>query len=225
MKHILVLLLFLTFIPREGAAGGGPPGVIVILGSSTAAGTGASVRDSAWVERFTRDARGRDTTVRVVNLAVGGYTTYHIMPTGYKAPPGRPAPDPLHNITYGLMFRPAFIIINLPSNDAASGCTVSETLANYDTVLSRIPAGVEVWVTTTQPRDLDSAGRAKLIAVRDSTYARFGDHALDFWSTLANPDGSLRKEYDAGDGIHLNDRGHRILAERAKVVLRKKHEQ
>ncbi len=216
-----LLLIILLFLPNGGLsyAGGDSRKVIVVLGSSTAAGTGASVSDSSWVARFRRTAQERDSTVRVVNLAVGGYTTYHIMRTGYRPRRGRPKPDPAHNITRGLKFKPGCIIINLPSNDAAGGFRVSESLANYDSVLARIPPGVDVWVTTTQPRDLDSTGRARLAALRDSTYARFSDHALDFWSGLANPDGSLKKEFDAGDGIHVNDKGHRVLAERAERVI------
>ncbi|HEX9007406.1 MAG TPA: SGNH/GDSL hydrolase family protein [Bacteroidota bacterium] len=216
---LLVISLFLSCGSPSWAAGADSRKVIVVLGSSTAAGTGASVPDSSWVARFRRAAKERDSTVQVVNLAVGGYTTFHVMPTGYRPRRGRPKPDPAHNITRGLKFRPGCIIFNLPSNDAAGGFRVSESLANYDSVLARIPRGIRVWVTTTQPRDLDSLGRARLTALRDSTYARFGEHALDFWSGLANPDGSLKTEFDAGDGIHLNDKGHRILAERAARVI------
>ena len=197
-----------------GAASGDSSRVIVILGSSTAAGTGATSPDSSWVGRLRAFVARTDSTVRVINLAIGGFTTYDIMPSGYMPPAGRPAPKPAGNITRGLSFRPWCIIINLPSNDAAQGYGVSESLANYDSILTAVPSGLGVWVTTTQPRNLDTAGRAALLALRDSMRARTGIHVLDFWTTLANPDGTLNAEFDAGDGIHLNDAGHRILAER-----------
>lgn len=56
---------------------------IVVLGSSTAAGTGTTNPDSAWVNRFRNYFVAQDSSFRVINLAVGGYTTYHIMPTGF----------------------------------------------------------------------------------------------------------------------------------------------
>jgi lysophospholipase L1-like esterase len=188
--------------------------IIVVLGSSTAAGTGASTPDSSWVGRFRSYVKHEDSTASVINLAVGGYTTYDIMPTGFTPPAGRPTPKVTHNVTYGLTFKPRVIIINLPSNDVAYGYSIAEQLANYDTIMSRIPPSVTVWVSTTQPRNLDATGRANLIAMRDSTFARFTTHALDFWTTLANTDGSINPVYGAGDGIHLNNAGHRILFER-----------
>ncbi|MEZ4983685.1 MAG: SGNH/GDSL hydrolase family protein [Saprospiraceae bacterium] len=51
---------------------------IVVLGSSTAEGTGASSPDSSWVNRY-RASLSRNTRYEVVNLARGGYTTFHIL--------------------------------------------------------------------------------------------------------------------------------------------------
>src|SRR5690349_18464412 len=75
---------------------------IVVLGSSTAFGTGASSVDSSWVGRLQKAHRlntSDNLDTIVTNLAVGGYNTYHIMPTGFVPPANRPAPDPLHNVT------------------------------------------------------------------------------------------------------------------------------
>ena len=110
---------------------------------------------------------------------------------------------------------PDAIIINLPSNDASYGYSVEEQLANYDSLLAL--AGrrdTPVWITTTQPRNLTVQGRANLMAVRDSTYARFGDRAIDFWNGLAVENGSIDPAFDSGDGVHLNDQAHRILFQR-----------
>jgi hypothetical protein len=74
---------------------------------------------------------------------------------------------------------------------------------------------IPVWVTTTQPRsDLTATQRNNLIAMRDWTYQRFGSKAIDFWTTLANADGTINSAYNSGDGIHLNNAGHRILYSR-----------
>jgi hypothetical protein len=71
-----------------------------------------------------------------------------------------------------------------------------------------------VWISTTQPRNLDAAGRAALIAMKDSTIARYKGRALDFWTGLANADGTVNSAYNAGDGIHINNAGHKVLYER-----------
>jgi hypothetical protein len=59
--------------------------------------------------------------------------------------------------------------------------------------------------------------------MRDSTYVRLGNYAIDFWTELANEDGTINSIYNSGDGIHLNEAGHRILFER--VVEAKIYEQ
>ncbi len=189
--------------------------VIVVLGSSTAAGVGPSSPDSAWVTRYTKYILGLDNTAQVINLAVGGFTTYDVMPTGYIPPAGRPTPKSNNNITHALTFKPTAIIINLPSNDATNGYSISEQLANYDTVLARARSQkAPVWVATTQPRNLSVAQRQNLMAMRDSTFARFGSKAIDFWNGLANADGTILPQFDIGDGIHLNNAGHRLLFQR-----------
>ncbi len=188
---------------------------IVVLGSSTAAGVGPSKPDSAWVTKYKNYLYERNTTVKVINLAVGGYTTYDIMPTGFIPPPNKPAPKPANNITKALEYNPYAIIINLPSNDVNLGFTITEQLANYDTILALTDdRNIPVWISTTQPRNFTIAQIQKQIEMRDSTYARFGEKAIDFWTEIADNDGRINPIYDSGDGIHLNDKGHAILFSR-----------
>jgi lysophospholipase L1-like esterase len=203
-------------LPAQGRQDPAGP-VIVVLGSSTAAGTGPKPIDSAWVWRFTAYAHHLDSNATVINLAVGGYTTYDIMPAGYTPPPGRPTPKIAHNITKALAYHPDVLIINLPSNDAANGYTVREQLANYSVIAAQITdPTVQLFVSTTQPRDFTDPSQLKIqMDMRDSTHRRFGSHTLDFWTGFANPDGTLMKKYDCGDGIHMNNAGHGILFARA----------
>ncbi len=193
---------------------------IVVLGSSTAAGTGASSPDSSWVGRYRHYVVEQDSTAQVVNLAIGGFTTYNIMPDGYEPPAGRPGPSPGHNITRALAYDPWAIIINLPSNDITSGFTIEEQLANYDVVLGlAADADIPVWISTTQPRNLPTQEQRDLQhTMADTTLTLFGDHAVDFWYGLAAADGTILPEYDSGDGIHLNDSGHAVLY--GRVVAR-----
>ena len=188
--------------------------VIVVLGSSTAAGTGPSSPDSAWVNRYRKYIHDLDSTAYVINLAVGGYTTYDIMPTGYIPPQGRPSPKPNNNITYALTYKPSAIIINLPSNDVAQNFSIQEQLDNYDFILAEA-VDTPVWITTTQPRNFSTQSqRDQLMIMRDSTYTRFGDYAIDFWTDLANADGTINAAYNSGDGVHINNAGHRIFYQR-----------
>ena len=195
---------------------------IVVLGSSTAAGRGPSSIDSSWVNRYRRYAEKVNLLNRVINLAVSGYTTYHIMPDDFGPTKNRPLPSKGHNITKALELNPTSIIINLPSNDAFFKYSVDEQIANYKVVLKKAKEqNVPVWITTTQPRDKDSTMTKKLIAMRDSTYSIWGNHTIDFWTTLATDKGGINPLYNSGDGIHMNDAAHKILFERvvAKGII------
>ncbi|MDZ7267733.1 MAG: GDSL-type esterase/lipase family protein [candidate division KSB1 bacterium] len=216
MKKILSLCLLLALAAVPTAAQTQAAGLhMVVLGSSTAEGTGPRDPNNAWVNRYRAFLQSRNPANVVTNLARGGYTTYHILPDGTTPPPGRPAPDHERNINKALSLKPSAIIINLPSNDAASGYPVKEQLANYEAVLAKARAAtVPVWITTTQPRNLPATQRQLLIAMRDSTRARWREQVIDFWSGLANVDGTIVPAYDSGDGVHLNDAAHGILYDR-----------
>ncbi len=219
MKKILTILFlfiavsFLSNIPVKGQE---KAVKIVVLGSSTAVGVGPSNSYNAWVNRYRRYVQSVNPQNEVYNLAVGGYKTYHLMPTGYVPPAGQPAPDVSKNITKALTsFSPNAIIINLPSNDASAGIPVADQLKNYDSILAHADeAKVPVWISTTQPRNLNQNGLKDLIDMKDSTFAHFGDKAIDFWTSLARNDGTINPAYDSGDHIHLNDDAHGILFER-----------
>jgi lysophospholipase L1-like esterase len=196
------------------------PVALVVLGSSTAAGYGLGDPATGWVPRYAAFLEGERPGSVVTNLAVSGYTSFQVLPTGTPAIANRPAVNPEHNITAALATMPQALIVNLPSNDAAFGYPVEETLANLHTVATQAEqAGVPTWITTSQPRSavILPSGQALLIALRDGVLADFGEHAVDFWTPLAAQDGSPLPEYGLGDGIHPNEEGHRLLFEQVKV--------
>ncbi len=193
------------------------PRHVVVIGSSTAAGTGASVPDSAWVNRYRSYLTNLHPEYEVSNLAKGGYQTYHLMPTGFVPPPGRNQPDTLRNITRALSLDPDAIIVNLPSNDAAVGISAAEQMQNFRAMQAlALAQDVSFWICTPQPRIFDSTKVAIQWALLDSIEAYFAPKVLDFWDQIAEPSGLPSGIYDAGDGVHLNDLGHRILAERVE---------
>jgi lysophospholipase L1-like esterase len=190
-------------------------GVIVVLGSSTAAGTGPSKPERAWVERYRTYLKQQFPKFSLTNLAVGGYTTYQMQPSDYTPPLNRPSPVPEHNITFALGLKPDAIIINMPSNDAANKYPLSEQMSNYDRVVQLARQhGAPVWITTSQPRNFgDDAQRTLLVLARDAIRAKYTDHALDFWSRFAEADGEIKPSYDSGDGTHMNDAAHALLVQ------------
>ncbi|MBP6214795.1 MAG: SGNH/GDSL hydrolase family protein [Chitinophagaceae bacterium] len=191
---------------------------VVIMGSSTAAGQGASTPTASWVGRLQTHFRqnnndGLDTTV--TSIARSGHTSYDQMPTDFvPSIPGRPLPDPNHNVTRALSFSPDVIIINLPTNDIANGYTKKENMDNFRTMYQAITAAnAKCYITTSQPRSLSVALRDSLKTLADSVRNNFGLYSIDFWTDLVSTDGLnfIRPEVSVGDGIHINDLGHNYV--------------
>lgn len=188
---------------------------IVVIGSSTAAGVGPTTLDSAWVWRYRSSVEMLHPDYQVTNLAKGGYQTYHLMPNDFIPPSGSPWPDTLRNITKALSLDPDAIIINLPSNDASAGVDAATQMQNFRMMVDQAAdKEVPVWICTPQPRVFNSAKVAIQLALLDSVSLGFAGRNLDFWTGFADANGQPISTYDSGDGIHLNDEGHRILFER-----------
>lgn len=188
---------------------------LVVIGSSTAEGAGASHADSSWVGRLASYVRTNHPDVAVLNLAKGGYTTYHLMPGNFRAPEGRPIPDNFRNISRALRGNPLAVLINLPSNDRASGYTVEEQMSNYRAMVALLEErGIPYRITTPGPRDLDEAGLRDQRRLKQELEAAFPGKILDFWTDIVLPDGRINPRYDSGDRLHVNDAAHAVYARR-----------
>jgi len=201
---------------------------MAVIGSSTAAGLAASPVDSAWVNRFNYYYKYQlgvlDSTY---NLAVSGSTVYAGMPASYTPPGGRPSPDAAHNVTLAVnqlsdLATPAngCIIVNFPTN-GYDGYSIAEIMARLQTIYdSATRTGNKCFITTTQPRSdgsfATSAVKRKLADIKDSIINRFGvAHTLNFWDGMFNPaDTTILGAYSAGDNVHFNNTGHRVLFDR-----------
>jgi lysophospholipase L1-like esterase len=188
---------------------------IVVLGSSTAAGTGANSYSNSWVglltTRLNNDYPGM---ITLTNFAVGGYTTYHILPTGTSRVSGRPAVDPARNITAALDLSPQIVIINMPSNDVANGYSDNETLTNFANVINAaLSAGVKVFLTGTQPRsDIALSIRPRLQSQNQSLLSIYGNDCLNIYDELTDLAAyTIKTKYSSGDNIHLNNAGHNYI--------------
>jgi lysophospholipase L1-like esterase len=222
MKHLTLLLFtfFYSIIITKGQPTINPCAQatsihIVVIGSSTAAGSGPSTPDSAWVNRYRNYLQEINPSNQVTNLAIGGTTTYHIMPTWFIAPSGRPATNPSNNVSQAITLNADAIIVNMPSNDAANGFGINEQMANFITIKNTADsANIPVWICTTQPRTFGATQDSIQIGVRDSILNQFGSFAIDFWNGCANTSNDILPTYDSGDGVHMNNAGHRILNDR-----------
>ena len=186
-----------------------------VIGSSTAAGTGASVPDSNWVNRLTHYYQGLGLTINANNFAVGGRNCYQGMPSSYIPPANRDYPQP-GNVTDAMTVHPDVVLVCYPTNNY-NFYSINEIMFCLQTMKDSVNAlGKICYITSSQPRQdgsfPDLATRTKLKVIRDSIMNRFGNYAIDFFTDVAVPDSfTIRPEYSAGDGIHLNDAGHRVL--------------
>ncbi|ELR70800.1 hypothetical protein C900_03408 [Fulvivirga imtechensis AK7] len=182
---------------------------VVVLGSSTAAGVGASSSDSSWVGRLTTWVHSVRPGAEVINLGKGGFTTYDVRADG-----SIPEPDAIRNIDAALAYDPDLIIVNLPSNNAAQNIPSDITLSHFHELKTRAEAsGVKFFLTTTQPRNFSNANKRQIL--QDEAVQmidQFSPLTINVYDELVNTaDLRLKSVYDAGDGIHLNNSGHNYV--------------
>lgn len=222
MKTLLLLVtIFIAFKVHAGdsdVVNCNRPWRIVILGSSTTYGTGASSTDSSFVSKYRAYIKRKNPLNNIINYGIPGYRTYHnLRPTGYIPPEDRPYPNTQFNITNALLDNPDAIIINMPSNDAASNYTLAEQQANFEaTMLIADSLKIPVWVTTSQPRFfLNTSQMTTLRNFRTWVLTRFGDKAVDFWDGIATEEGTVASQYYF-DNVHVNNAGHEEFHNRLK---------
>jgi len=222
MRSILLLpvaSIFSIACPLSPAAVEAETARIVVIGSSTAFGVGPRDPENAWVNVLDRTVVEGDPAAFVVNLSFPGITTYGVVPSGAERA-DRPTPYTDGNITAALELNPTDVIVNLPSNDQDHGFSADEQVANFDLVVAAGQnAGARVWVTTTQPRNFDDeVDRQALFDVALAITERY-ENVFDFWTDIPDAALFIKLELDSGDGIHLNDDAHLILADRAITTL------
>lgn len=183
---------------------------VVVLGSSTAAGTGAST-GQGWVDLLHNYLLAQVPNHQIFNLAVGGYTTRDVLATG----------NANHNITRALALNPSVILVNLPSNDVAKGISDEESMDNFVTLKEAADAaGVPIYFTTTQPRNFSTLSkRQRLSAQAAQIKTLFAPNVIDIYGELADSNQRIKPQYGSGDGIHLNNVGHAFILEEVRTLF------
>jgi lysophospholipase L1-like esterase len=202
MRNLLYIIALGIFMPVISPAQTNAR--IVVIGSSTAFGTGASPIDSSWVRRTTAYYKGLCGLDTTINLAVGGFTTFNGLPG---------SSDTGHNITKAMSLNPDIVLISFPTNDAVSDIPLSTYLANLRTMYNIVvTAGKKCYVCSTQPRNLSNHSQQLILQIgRDSILAEFPGHSFNFFDPLVASGSLDLNPALTPDGIHPNNAGHRLL--------------
>lgn len=200
-----------------GLAGLSQPKKLVVMGSSTAFGTGAQPIDSSWVRLVNYHYKYQLGVVDTVyNIALGGYDPYHGLPTGYTPAPFYSVPDPQRNITKANSFAPDVIIVSFVSNGFQVGGIPMDSIMKSLQLIkdSANKQGRVCFISTSQPRTgFDVPSRERLRIVKDSIMNRFGFYAINVFDSLVNTaDNTILPQYAYPfDNIHLNNAGHALI--------------
>lgn len=188
------------------------PALVVILGSSTAAGVGANPLDSAWAYRIQGVVNQNGAKATFTNLAVANFTTYQAMPNGYHVA-NRPVPDTTANISKALSLKPNLVILSFPSNDIANNYTNTEIMHNYSVMTHMLDsANVQYIIFGDQPRNFPTyTQRLREKTMNDTIKSAYTIHVNDFFLALSSNAYLINPIYSAGDGIHLNNSGHKVI--------------
>lgn len=209
---ILVVIMAISITPAVAQ-----PKKLVVIGSSTAFGTGAQPIDSSWVRRINYYYKYQQSVVDTVyNIALGGYDPYHGLPSWYTPAMFYSTPDPERNITKANSFAPNVIIVSFVSNNFQVGQLPTDSIMKAFQLIkdSANKEGRVCFISTTQPRTgYSPESRERLKILKDSILNRFGFYAINFFDSLVNPiDNTILPQYAyAFDNIHLNNAGHAVL--------------
>jgi len=185
---------------------------VVIIGSSSAAGQGASTRTASYAWRLGAWIAANRPDGCAVNLARGGYTTWHLRPLASPDDPARPRIDTARNIEAALARHPRLVVLHLPSNDAAEGIPLDESVRNLEGILSRTrAAGVALLVVGAQPRPLDGDENRLLRLWARALDTLSATESVNVWDSLALDSTRMKPWLTAPDGFHLNDSGHALV--------------
>jgi acyl-CoA thioesterase I len=214
---LLWLLATLALTACGGGTSAAPAATWSVVGSSSVVGVGASP-GHGWSDLLAADLQGRGVTLR--KFAKSGSDTYAALPLATAPVANRPAPDPDLSIDTVLAVRPAVLIISFPSNDTAKGYSAGETVTNLLQLRQfATAAGAGVIVVSTFPRNLSAAGLDTLHEIDRQMGAATGPCFADVHAALASAAGDIAVAYAAGDGVHLNDAGHRLVFERVRALV------
>lgn len=204
--------------------GGLPAFRVAVIGSSTAAGVGAS-DGNGWVSLLeTELATSMDAYLHVYNFAVGGYTAYDLLPgSGMSG-----------SIDAAIADDPDLLIVALAGSNDLSSTATTESFVGQLAVLRETAraAGIPTFFMGTLPKNLSPRDKDILATWGRAMGDEFGScwipgvaapYApcfIDVFAALADSSLGLALEFDSGDGNHPNDAGHAVLFRLARDIVK-----
>ncbi|MBC3621562.1 SGNH/GDSL hydrolase family protein [Vibrio metschnikovii] len=181
----------------------------VVMGSSSAAGAGASHPSKNWVGLLRAELAPQGVTIH--NIAKGGHTTYHALSKRCSVDGKRFQPDPQHNIDRAFNYKPDLVILNYPGNDQALNYAEQEPVVNLLRLRSELlESNIPVLILSSQPRRQNLSLQKRLIRFNELIQPLSSPCFVETFSHLQNDHGFLKSDFDY-DGVHLNDAGHEIV--------------
>jgi lysophospholipase L1-like esterase len=184
---------------------------ILGYGASTMQGVGDS--KGGWFARITRAMATTHPTWKFVNLGVGGYTTREM----------------LKQIDRVEQYRPFTSVIILGCNDLPRDrdthfekrTTVDEYSRNLDAFLPKLAGPGSLFISSFPP---DAVTRGVQLTTMETYLGQAmrlaRKHGFKIWDLLSEmKNNPALPGYWAPDGMHFNDTGHAMLAERVTALL------
>jgi acyl-CoA thioesterase I len=187
---------------------------LAVLGSSTAAGTGASQPGRSWVgllQAWLAKTKGGS----VISLAAPGVLSTSALCTQQVNSNIAELISPTRNVDRALKLGATHLILSFPSNDTTNGVSAEQTISNflYMRQCAQSNDKVRVAVMSSLPRDgLTKQQNAAIAQIDAAMLKEFGGCYINVRSALADTDHeSIRHDLSAGDGVHFNNAGHTII--------------
>jgi len=130
--------------------------------------------------------------------------------------------------TYKSIKNAATVILAIGINDLTIR-TVPEVWENYRSILTLIPSDTAVIVSGVLPVNESSISKKitnkKITELNEGLRQIVADHPnityLDSGKFLTDENGTLSRDYDSGDGLHLSHEGYKVWIELLKKALAK----
>ena len=187
---------------------------LAILGSSTAAGTGASQPSRSWVgmlQAWLTQTKGES----VNNLATPGILSTSALCPQHANSNLSELISPTRNIDRALKLGATRFILTFPSNDTTNGMPAEQTISNFLDMRQCAQSNdkARVAVMSSLPRSgLTKQQNAAITHIDIALRKEFGNCFINVRSALADASNeNPRHDLSAGDGVHFNDAGHAVI--------------
>ena len=211
LRRLLTIALFSAVVTNSVCA---ETTSLAVLGSSTAAGTGASQAGRSWVgllQTWLAKTKGGN----IVNLAAPGVLSTSALCTQQANSNISELIAPTRNIDRALKLGATRFILAFPSNDTTNGMPAEQTIRNFLAMRQCAQSNdkVRVAVMSSLPRDgLTKPQNATIAHIDSAMRKEFGSCFINVRSALADEGNeNIRHDVSAGDGVHFNDAGHTII--------------